>query len=138
MESNDSSKISWPSEYFKHISRHSGNIKVGVNQKKKTIKKTKLMCFVRKKGWSKYAKQNKSFKLEFSKKKRARQFVLFLTIGVVQKRAFERWSDFCSEKNYFAVFEKTKVVPITFRLRQIPRRSLKEINFSTRNAPDRF
>ena len=26
------------------------------------------MCFVRKKGWSKYAKQNKSFKLEFSKK----------------------------------------------------------------------
>ena len=42
------------------------------------------MCFVRKKGWSKYAKQNKSFKLEFSKKKRARQFVLFLTIGVVK------------------------------------------------------
>ena len=37
MESNDSSKISWPSEYFKHISRHSGNIKVGVNQKKKAI-----------------------------------------------------------------------------------------------------
>ena len=68
MESNDSSKISWPSEYFKHISRHSDNIKVGVNQKKKTIKKTKLMWFVRKKGWSKYAKQNKSFKLEFSKK----------------------------------------------------------------------
>ena len=68
MESNDSSKISWLSEYFKHISRHSGNIKVGVKQKKKAIKKTKLMCFVRKKGWSKYAKQNKSFKLEFSKK----------------------------------------------------------------------
>ena len=108
MESNDSSKISWPSEYFKHISRHSGNIKVGVNQKKKTIKKTKLMWFVRKKGWSKYAKQNKSFKLEFSKKKRAQQFVLFLTIGVVKNGRLSAEAIFAQKKIIFLYLKKPR------------------------------
>ena len=39
---------------------------------------------------------------------------------------------------YFAIFAKTKVVPITFRLTWIHGESLKEIDFSTRNAADRF
>ena len=64
--------------------------------------------------------------------------MLFLTIGVVKNGRLSAEAIFAQKKNYFAVFEKTKVVPITFRLRQIPGRSLKEINFSTRNAPDRF
>ena len=82
------------------------------NHKKKPLKKKKLVCFVLIKGWTKYAKQMKTSKLNFVKR-RVLQFVLFLKIG----RAFDRWSDFRSDKKYFATFEKYKVVSSTFRLK---------------------
>ena len=70
-----------------HISGHGGIVKIGVKQNKyfamkKTVKKTKFMCFVLIKGWSKYAKQNKTLELNFVKR-RARQFVPFLIFSVV-------------------------------------------------------
>ena len=100
--------LSWLSEYFKHISRHSGNIKVGVKQKKKAIKKTKLMCFVRKKGWSKYAKQNKSFKLEFSKKNELGNLCYFLTIGVVKNGRLSAEAIFAQEKIILLYLKKPR------------------------------
>ena len=50
-------------------------------------------------------------------KRRARQFVLYLIISVVKNWRLSAEAIFAQKKNYFAVFEKTKVVPITFRLK---------------------
>ena len=52
--------------------------------------------------------------------------------------ASECWSDFSPENFYFEIFSKTNVVSITFGLRYIHGQSLKEIDFPTRNAVDRF
>ena len=53
-----------------HIPGHSGSVKVGFNQKKIQWKKllTKRMLFALRKGWFIYAKQNKTFKLEYCEK----------------------------------------------------------------------
>ena len=50
-----------------HISGHGGIVKVGVKQIL-CSEKTKFTWFVVIKGWSKYAKQNKTLELEFCKK----------------------------------------------------------------------
>ena len=42
-------------------------------------------------------------------------------------------ANFAQKKNYFAIFEKTEAVSITFTQGKIPG----IIDFSTRNAPDR-
>ena len=47
-------------------------------------------------------------------------------------------SDFPPEKFYFEIFSKTIAFSITFGLRYINGQSLKEIDFPTRNAVDRF
>ena len=49
-----------------------------------------------------------------------------------------RWSDFRPEKFYFEIFPKTNAVSITFGPRYNHGQSLKEIDFLTRNAVDRF
>ena len=74
------------------------------------------MCFVLIKGWSKYAKQIKTLEAEFCEKTSSAICAIF-DIRCCKKLAFERWSDFRPEKIYIAIFEKTKVVSITFRLR---------------------
>ena len=45
---------------------------------------------------------------------------------------------FLPKKFIFEIFSKTNVVSITFRLRYIHGQSLKEIDFLTRSAVDRF
>ena len=51
-------------------------------------------------------------------KRRARQFVLFLIISVVKNWRLSAEAIFAQKKRKnFAVFEKTKVVPNTFRLK---------------------
>ena len=67
------------------------------------------MCFVLIKGWSKYAKQNKTSNYDFVKR-RAQQFVLFLIIGVIKNGCLSAEANFAHEKNYFAILEKTKVI----------------------------
>ena len=68
------------------------------------------MWFVLIKSWSKYAKQNKTLKLEFCEETSSATCAIFAF-------AFERRSDFRSGKSYFAIFAKTKVVSITVTLR---------------------
>ena len=63
--------------------------------------------------------------------------MLLLIIGVVKNGRLST-EGFSLRKKYFAVFEKTKVVSITCRLRKILGQSLREIDFSTRSAPEHF
>ena len=56
----------------------------------------------------------------------------------LQNSAAARWADFPPEKFYFEIFPKTNAVSITFGPIYIHGQSLKEINFPTRNAVDRF
>ena len=60
-------------------------------------------------------KQNKTLKLEFSEKT-SRQFVPFLIISDIKngRLSFEL-KRFLLRKNYFSIFEKTKVVSINFK-----------------------
>ena len=68
-----------------------------------------------------------------------KQFVLFLIIGVVKNRHFSTEGIFTFlEKNYFAIFEKTKAVSITFSLRQISGKSLKKSIFQPKTHPTAF
>ena len=98
-----------------HISGRDGSVKVGVKQN--CIEKNRyLLCSrldqrVYLNMWSKKKPSNSNFV-----KRRAQQFVPVLIFGVDKKLAFERWSDFRLEKNYFAILTNTKVVSITFRL----------------------
>ena len=72
-------------------------------------------------------------------KRRARQLVPFLIVGVVKNQRLSAEAIFTQKKNmYFAIFAKNMVDSITVRLMQIPEQSLKEIDFSTRNALDCF
>ena len=72
-------------------------------------------------------------------KRRARQLVPFLIVGVVKNQRLSAEAIFTQKKNmYFAIFAKTMVDSITVRLMQISEQSLKEIDFSTRNALDCF
>ena len=48
------------------------------------------------------------------------------------------WSDFPLEKFYFEIFSKTNAVSITFGLRYIHGKSLKEIDFPIQDAVDRL
>ena len=80
--------------------------------------------------------KTKSLKYNFVKI-RGQQFMLLLIIGVVKTGVWAP-KGFRSEKKHFAVFEKTKVVSITCRLRKILGQSLREIDFSTRSAPEHF
>ena len=50
-----------------------------------------------------------------------------------KKLAAGRWNDF-----HFEIFPKTHAISVTFGLRYIHGQSLKEIDFATRNAVDRF
>ena len=68
------------------------------------------MCFVLIKGWSKYAKQNKTSNYNFGKRQ-AQQFVLFLIIGVIKNGRLSAEANFAhKKKNYFTILEKTKVI----------------------------
>ena len=62
--------------------------------------------------------------------------MLLLIIVVVKNRRLSA-EGFSLRKKNFAV-KKTKVVSITCRLRKILGQSLREIDFSTRNAPEHF
>ena len=55
------------------------------------------MCFVLIKGWSKYAKQNKTSNYNFGKR-RAQQFVLFLIIGVIKNGRLSAEANFAHKK----------------------------------------
>ena len=91
------------------------------------------MCFVLIRGWSKYAKQNKILKLEYCENSSS-AICAFFWYSVLLKTdvwALKRTSR--RKKNYFAIFEKTEAVSITFTQGKIPG----IIDFSTRNAPDR-
>ena len=61
-----------------------------------------------------------------------------LTIRQCKKLAAGRWSDFRPQKFNFEIFPKTNAFSITFGPRYIHGQSLKEIDFPTRNAVDRF
>ena len=91
------------------------------------------MCFVLIKGWSKYAKQNKILKLEYCENSSSAICAFFLILGVIKNGRLSAEANFAQEKNYFAIFEKTEAVSITFTQGKIPG----IIDFSTRNAPDR-
>ena len=54
---------------------------------------------------------------------------------IIGGRALERFS---SQKYHFEIFPKTNAVSVTFGPRYIHGQSLKEIDFPTRNAVDRF
>ena len=57
----------------------------------------------------------------------------FLILGVIKNGRLSAEANFAQEKNYFAIFEKTEAVSITFTQGKIPG----IIDFSTWNAPDR-
>ena len=122
---------------------HGGRIKVGVKlknnfQRKKSFKKgqTYVLCCPK-----------EFIQLNMGRKKIYQTRVCKKTTMVVcatfddrrcSNWAFEDWGDFRSEKIYFEKFSKTKVVSITFRLRQIHGHSLKEVDCSNSNATHHF
>ena len=63
------------------------------------------MLFALRKGWFIYAKQNKTFKLEYCEKTSSAICAIF-DIRCCSKLAFERWSDFRSEKKLFCYIWK--------------------------------
>ena len=52
-----------------------------------------------------------------------------MIVNTIKKQAFERRTDFRTEKIYFPLFREIKVASYTFKLRPIHGNSLKEINF---------
>ena len=101
--------LCWPEIKKLHFSGHCGSVKVGVKQKKfseKTVKITKLTCFVLMKSWSKYVKQNKTLKLEFSEKT-SRQFVAFLIISDIKngRLSFELKRFLLRKKLFFYIWK---------------------------------
>ena len=63
------------------------------------------MCFVIIKGWSKYTKQKKTLEPKFCEKTSSAICAIFDT-RCCSKLAFERWSDFRSEKKLFCYIWK--------------------------------
>ena len=58
----------------------------------------------------------KNLKVEICEKTSSALCAIFV-IWCWYKLAFERWSDFRLEKNYFSIPAKTKVVSVIFRLK---------------------
>ena len=85
------------------------------------------MCFVLMKGWSTYAKQNKTLELQFWEKTSS-AIRAILIIAFFKNRRLSAEGIFAWKKNFFAIFEKINGFDY-FRLRQIPGQSLKEIDF---------
>ena len=56
----------------------------------------------------------------------------------VQKIGGRKLERFSFEKFHFRIFPKTNAISVTFGPRYIQKQSLKEIDFPTRNAVDRF
>ena len=52
-----------------------------------------------------------------------------MIVNTIKKQAFQRRTDFRTEKIYFPLFREIKVASYTFKLRPIHGNSLKEINF---------
>ena len=73
-------------------------------------------------------------------KRRARQLVPFLIVGVVKNQRLSAEAIFTQKKKICILLylQKPWWNSITVRLMQIPEKSLKEIDFSTRNALDCF
>ena len=126
-----------------YISGHGGSVKVSVKQKKdcskkkKNIKNTNFMCFVLMKGWSTYAKQNKTLELQFWEKTSS-AIRAILIIAFVKNRRLSAEGIFAWKRKFFAIFEKIKVVSITLDWDRFLGKVWKKLIFSTRNAPNRF
>ena len=95
--------------------------------------------FAVRRKWLKFSprKWKKSLKVQNFELVNSAIWAIF-TLCHCENLAAECWSDFPPEKFYFEIFSKTNAVSITFGLRYIHGQSLKEIDFRTRNAVDRF
>ena len=118
-------------------------LKVGVDQKilvdMSCFWRTKIVCFTSFKDEFNPRKWKKSLKLQnFEVVNSAICAIFTLCHCKNLMKALKWWSDFPPEKCYFEIFSKTNAVSITFGLRYIHGQSLKEIDFPTRNAVDRF
>ena len=97
----------------------------------------KIVCFTSFKDQFKPEKWKKSLKVKNFEVVNSAICSIF-TLLHCKKLAAGRWSDFCPEKFYFEIFPKTNAVSVTFGPIYIHGQSLKEIDFLTRNAVDRF
>ena len=115
--------------------------KVGVDHKilvdMSCFWRTKIVCFTSFKDQFNPRKWKKSLKVQNFEVVNSAICAIF-TLCHCKNLAAECWSDFPPEKFYFEIFSKTNAVSITFGLRYIHGQSLKEIDFPTRNAVDRF
>ena len=97
----------------------------------------KIVCFTSFKDQFKPEKWKKSLKVKNFDVVNSAICSIF-TLLHCQKFAAARWSDLSPERFYFEIFQKTNAVSITFGPIYIHGQSLKEIDFLTRNAVDRF
>ena len=95
--------------------------------------RTKIVCFTSFKDQYNPSKWKKSLKVQDFEVVNSAICAIF-TLRQCKNLAAARWSDSPSEKFYFEIFSKTNAVSITFWLRYIHGKSLKEIDFPTQNV----